>query len=138
MFKVFRILGSILAGFALALLLVIALELFSNVVHPLPADFGHTPEEMCKHVERYPAWVLAVAAAAWVGTAFVSTWVATRLGGIIAGIALSLFLIWAVGFNVWMLPYPVWFEVVAVAGIVIACLLALRQPPRKTPAAQPV
>lgn len=134
MIKIFRILGSILAGFALALLLVIALELFSNVVHPLPADFGHTPEEMCKHVERYPAWVLAVAAAAWVSTAFVSTWVATRLGGIIAGIVLSLFLIWAVGFNVWMLPYPIWFEVVAVLGIASSCLVAIRLPNRRVAA----
>jgi hypothetical protein len=138
MIKVLRILGSILAGFALAFLLVIGVEVFSNVVHPFPTDFGGTPEEVCRHVERYPAWVLAVAAAMWIATAFISTWVATRLGGTIAGIVVSLFLILGVGSNVAMLPYPIWFEVVAVLGIVIACLLAIRQTSRRIPAAQPV
>lgn len=131
MINALRIIGSIVAGFVLALALVIALELFSNVVHPLPADFAGTAEEMCRHVERYPAWVLGVAVAAWVGTAFVSTWLATRLGGKIPGIVLSLFLIWAVVFNVSMLPYPVWFEVVSVLGIVTACLAGIGLPGRR-------
>lgn len=130
MINALRIIGSIVAGFVLAFALVVALELFSSVVHPLPADFAGTGEEMCRHVERYPAWVLGVAAAAWVGTAFVSTWLATRLGGKIPGIVLSLFLIWAVVFNVSMLPYPVWFEVVSVLGIVTACLAGVGLPGR--------
>ncbi len=128
MIKVLRALGSVVVGFVLAFALVIAVELFSAVVHPFPADFSGTPEEMCRHVERYPAWVLAVAAAAWVGTTFVSTWVATRLGGRIAGIILGLFLIWAVGFNVSMLPYPLWFKVSTVVGIPVACLIGIRLP----------
>lgn len=128
MIKVLRVPGSVVVGFVVAFALVIAVELFSAVVHPFPADFSGTPEEMCRHVERYPAWVLAVAAAAWVGTAFVSTWVATRLGGRTAGIILGLFLIWAVGFNVSMLPYPLWFKVSTVVGIPVACLIGIRQP----------
>lgn len=128
MIKLLGVLGSVIAGFVVAFALVIAVELFSAVAHPFPADFTGTPAEMCRHVERYPGWVLAVAAAAWVGTAFVSTWVAARLGGRIAGALLSLFLIWAVGFNVSMLPYPVWFKVVTVIGIPIACLIGIRQP----------
>lgn len=131
MIYVLRVIGSIIAGFALALVLVIALELFSSVVHPLPADFAGTADEMCRHVERYPAWVLAVAAVAWTSTAFVSTWLATRLGGKIPGILLSLFLVWAVVFNVAMLPYPVWFEAVSVLGIVAACLAGIGLPGRR-------
>ncbi len=128
MIKVLRVPGSVVVGFVVAFALVIAVELFSAVVHPFPADFSGTPEEMCRHVERYPAWVLAVAAAAWVGAAFVGTWVATRLGGRTAGIILGLFLIWAVGFNVSMLPYPLWFKVSTVVGIPVACLIGIRQP----------
>ena len=130
MTKVLRLFGSILAGFGLAFALVIAVELFSAIVHPFPSDFGETKEEMCRHVERYPGWVLVVAAAAWTGTAFISTWVATRVGGRIPGIILGLFLIWAVGFNVSMLPYPMWFEVVSVLGIPIACLVGIWLPGR--------
>jgi MFS family permease len=131
MIYVLRVIGSIIAGFALALVLVIALELFSNVVHPLPADFAGTADEMCRHVERYPGWVLVVAAVAWTATAFVSTWLATRLGGKIPGILLSLFLVWAVVFNVAMLPYPVWFKAVSVLGIVAACLAGIGLPGRR-------
>lgn len=128
MIKMLRVLGSVVVGFVLAFALVVAVELFSAVAHPFPADFTGTPQEMCRHVERYPAWVLAVAAAAWVGAAFTSTWVATRLGGRIAGVILGLLLIWAVGFNVSMLPYPLWFEVSTVVGIPFACLIGIRLP----------
>lgn len=128
MIKALRMLGSVVVGFMLAFALVVAVELFSNVVHPFPADFKETHEEICRHVERYPAWVLVVAAAAWIGIAFVSTWVATRLGGRIAGVILGLFLIWAVGFNVSMLPYPLWFEVSTIVGIPFACLIGIRLP----------
>lgn len=50
MINALRIIGSIIAGFVLAFALVIALELFSSVVHPLPADFAGTAKEMCRHV----------------------------------------------------------------------------------------
>ena len=33
--------------------LVIAVEAYSSVVHPLPVDFKGTSEEMCLHVARY-------------------------------------------------------------------------------------
>ena len=60
MFTAFRAVCSILAGVALALVLVIAVELVSAVIHPVPPDFTGTMDEMCKHVERYPHWVLAL------------------------------------------------------------------------------
>jgi len=130
-----RILGSTIVGFAVAFALVIGVEFFGMVFHPFPSDFTHTPEAMCRHVERFPPWVLAVSAAGWIATAFISTWVANRLGGRIAGIIISLFLIWAVGFNVWMLPYPLWFELASVIGITVACLLAIRKPVAAVPSA---
>ena len=45
-----RVIGSIIAGFMLALILVIAIELISAVIHPVPPDFKGTQEEMCQHV----------------------------------------------------------------------------------------
>lgn len=57
--------------------------------------------------------------------------VGNAAGRKIPGIVLSLFLIWAVVFNVSMLPYPVWFEVVSVLGIVTACLAGVGQPGRR-------
>ena len=54
MATVFRSIGAIVAGMLVAFVLVIAVELFSSVVHPLPADFDGSMEQMCEHVARYP------------------------------------------------------------------------------------
>lgn len=112
-------------GLALALVLLIAVEAFSAVVHPFPPGFGQTPgqtpeqqqAELCAHVERYPAWVLAVVVPMWGLAAGLSTALAKRLGGPGAGWVLRLALVAAVLSNVAMLPYPGWFRVLAVAGV---------------------
>jgi hypothetical protein len=72
--------AGVVVGLLVSFALVMGVELFSAVVHPFPADFGGTEEEVCRHVERYPAWVLAVAVPAWAVTALVGTWIAHRIG----------------------------------------------------------
>jgi hypothetical protein len=79
---VLRTLAAVFAGLLVLFILVVAVELFSAVVHPLPEDFGGTKEEMCRHVERYPQWVLAVVVPAWAVAAFASTWTARRIGNL--------------------------------------------------------
>lgn len=76
----------VVAGMALAFVLVIAVELFSAVVHPVPPGSMGTMEEMCQHVARYPDWNLAVVVLAWSATTVVSIWVARRLGNRLAGL----------------------------------------------------
>ena len=66
---------------------------------------------MCRHVENFPNWVLAVVVPAWGFTAFASTWIAQKIGDNFAGATIGLLLLAAVGFNVWILPYPVWFKI---------------------------
>ena len=64
---------AVVFGMALALALVIGVELFSAVVYPIPADLqGNIPE----HVRRYPHWVLGVVVLAWGATSTAATWVA--------------------------------------------------------------
>ena len=110
---------------ALAFVLVIAVELFSAVVHPVPPGFTGTMDEMCQHVARYPDWVLGVVVLAWSATAFVSTWVATRMGNRGAGIAVSLILTIAIVCNVSKLPYAMWFKVVMLSCFPVACYLGV-------------
>ena len=117
----------IVVGMALAFVLVIGVEWFSSIVHPFPAEFKGTMDEMCQHVARYPHWVLAVVVPLWSGTAFLGVWVATKIGRIAAGIVVALLLIAAVVFNVACLPYPVWFKVVMPLGMLGACVLGLRR-----------
>jgi hypothetical protein len=126
------------AGLALAFALVIAVEVFSAVVHPVPPGFTGTIDEVCEHVALYPPWVLGVAALAWSATAFVSTWLATRIGSRSAGIAVILILTIAIVFNVTKLPYAMWFKVVMLICFPVACYLGvMRRGQMSKPVAQP-
>ena len=110
-----RSVGAIVLGLAVALLLVIGLEVFSAVVHPFPADFSGTQDEICAHVANYPGWVLAVVVPAWGVTTWISTWLATRVGTArhpAHGVAVGGVLLLAIVLNMYMLPYPLWFEVI--------------------------
>jgi hypothetical protein len=108
---------------ALALALVVAVELFSSVVHPFPPDFNGNIGE---HVRRYPHWVLGVVVLAWGATSTAATWVASRVGGRLAGIVVALLLAWALIFNLTMLPYATWFKTAMFSAFPIACLLGIR------------
>jgi hypothetical protein len=117
-----RTLLAVLLGMALALVLVIAVEMFGAVVHPFPADFnGNIPD----HVRRYPHWILAVVVLLWGATAAAATWVASRVGNRLAGTVVALLLAWALIFNLAMLPYTLWFKVVMFSVFPIACLLGI-------------
>lgn len=119
-------LAAVVAGLLLAFVLVIAVEAFSAVVHPLPEDFGGTQEEMCQHVERYPSWVLAVVVPAWAATSLVGVWVAQRIGNLLASAIVGLLLLAAVGLNVSMLPYPIWFKVAILIAVPAAIVVGVR------------
>jgi hypothetical protein len=118
-----RTLFAIVAGMALALALVVAVELFGAVVHPIPADFNGNIGE---HVSRYPHWVLGVVVLAWGATSTAATWVASRIANRLAGGVVALLLAWALVFNLTMLPYTMWFKVVMFSVFPVACLLGLR------------
>lgn len=118
---------AIVAGVLLALLLLIAIEAFSAVVHPFPEGFHHTPEEMCRHVERYPPWVLAVVVPMWGATAFLSVLVTRILGNLVSLAIVGALLLAAVVGNVAMLPYPSWFVIASPLAVVFAVAMAGRQ-----------
>ena len=126
-----RTLFAVVVGMALALALVVAVELFSAVVHPIPADFNGN---MGEHVRRYPHWVLGVVVLAWGATSAAATWVASRVGNRLAGSVVALLLAWALIFNLTMLPYTMWFKVVMFSVFPVACLLGIRYGQRLAPA----
>lgn len=129
---VLRSLAAVFLGLFVAFLLLVAVEFFSAVVHPLPKDFGGTTEEMCRHVQKYPQWVLAVVVPAWAVTAFVSTWIARRVGNLYSYIIVGLLLLAALVLNISMLPYPIWFKVanlLVIPAAITAGNLVGRTPP---------
>lgn len=126
MATVLRAMGAIAAGMAVAMILVVAVEFLSLIVHPFPEGFKGTTEEVCRHVERFPAWVLAVAVVAWGGSAFAGTWTAGRLGNRRCALFLGLLLLSALVLNISMLPYPPWFKVGGLIVISMAILCGYR------------
>ncbi len=127
----FVILGTV-AGMALAFVCAIAVEGYSAVVHPIPADFDGSMDQMCAHVARYPHWVLATVVPLWAGTAFAAARVARMIGRVVASLLVATMLFIAVAANVAMLPYPAWFKIVCVAAVFAALYGAvgpLRSPP---------
>ncbi len=120
---VLRTVLGIVVGMALAFVLVIAVEWFGALVHPLPANFDGN---MAAHVRRFPHWVLAVVVLLWSGTAAAATRVASRVGNRVAGIVVALLLAAALVFNLAMLPYTTWFKVVMLCAFPFACLLGIK------------
>jgi hypothetical protein len=121
---------AVVLGMALALALVVGVELFSAVVYPIPADLqGNIPD----HVRTYPHWVLGVAVLAWGATSTAATWVASRVGNRLAGIIVALLLAWALIFNLTALPYTMWFKIVMFGVFPIACLLGITSGTRRPP-----
>lgn len=117
-----RTLFAIGTGMVVAFVLVVAVEWFSAVVHPLPADLeGNIPE----HVRRYPHWILGVVVVAWGSIATAATWIASRLGNRVAGIAVALLLASGLIFNLAMLPYTMWFKVVMLSVFPVACAIGI-------------
>jgi hypothetical protein len=116
----------VVVGMLVTLVLVVAVEAFSAVVHPFPADFGGTPDEMCRHVERYPAWVLAVIVPAWAATALVGVLFARLVGGGRAAAVVGLLVLAGLLLNISMLPYPWWFKAATLVLIPAAIFLGTR------------
>jgi hypothetical protein len=112
--------AGIIAGLALALVLVIAVEGFSAVVHPFPEDFGETVDEMCAHVALYPEWVLAAVVLAWGVTTLLAVWTAGKIGNLYSAAIVGVVLFAMVVLNLAMLPYSTWFKVVMPIAILAA------------------
>lgn len=126
MSRAFRALAAIFIGTLVAFALVVFVELFSSVVHPLPADFKGTEEEMCQHVARYPSWVLAIVVPAWAVTEFAGTWTAKKFGNLFSFAFVGVLLATALVLNISMLPYPLWFKVADLIAIPLAIAAAAR------------
>ena len=106
--------GAIVASLMAAMLLVILVEVVTLHFHPFPDGSDPNDQQfIVEHVAKFPAWVLALAVVGWAVTTFVAAWIATRLGSArhpAHGIAVGLLLFAAAAFNMYLLPYPVWFE----------------------------
>ena len=125
-----RSIGAIFASLIVAMVLIVAVEVVTTIFHPFPAGADTTDHEVVEaHVEKFPPWVLGIAVVGWGVTTFVSAWIATRLGAVrhpAHGIAIGSLLLLAAAFNMFMLPYPVWFELATLLILPLAIFGAVK------------
>ncbi len=131
MTTVLRGVAGVAVGLGLALGLVLAVELYSERVYPMPPEAHESMEAMCAHVASYPHWVLATVVLIWGATGFLSTWVAGRIGGRGAGLAVGGLLMAGLILNLSLLPYTPWFKLLMPVALLAAGLLGLRLGPRR-------
>jgi len=126
---IIRSFGAIIVSVLAALALVAVIEMLTLNFHPFPAGVDTSEQTVINdHVAKFPHWVLAIAAIGWLLTAFVSSWIATRLGANRHpnhGYGVGAFLFLAAAFNLLSLPYPLWFKIVNLLGIPIAIYLGV-------------
>ena len=108
---------AVIAALTLALILLAGVELFVEAVYPLPQGAAATYDEICKHVAAYPTWILVVVIPMWSGIVFGCTFLAKRIGNQTACIVVAAILGVALMANVIMLPYELWFKVVALSTV---------------------
>lgn len=138
-----RSVGSVVAGLIAAFVFLAAAEVVSAIFHPFPPGVDPYDLEACKaHVARYPTWLLAVCTAIWAPAPLAGAWLATRLGSARHsdhGTVVGMILMALAGYNMGMLPYPIWFPIVIVLTFPLATILGIRlaQPPRATQASVP-
>jgi len=125
-----RSVGSVVAGLVVAFVFIALAEVFSSIYHPWPPGADASDMEVCKaHVARYPTWVLAVGAAIWSAAPLSGAWLATRLAPArhsAPGFIVGANLLALAGFNMAMLPYPIWFPIVILLTFPLGTILGVR------------
>jgi len=115
---------AIVLSIAVAIGLFMGVEGVSSILHPWPADFAGTFEEVAHQVKTYPPWVLAFLGGFGYGALMlICTFIATRMGhnrNPWHGYGIGVFLFVIVVFNMTMLPYPVWFWILMFTVLPVA------------------
>jgi hypothetical protein len=119
-----------IAGIVTAGLLVWLVEMLGHSVYPPPADLDFAnPEAMGAYVATLPIGAFLFVGAAWFIATLGGTFVACKIGSakpvIFASIVGGLMLV-ATAFNLVMIPHPLWFSILGVAGILVAAWLGMK------------
>lgn len=138
--KILRPALAAIAGIVVAVVLVMAVEVYSENVYPFPKELDRAKmDDICQHVAKYPDKVLQVVVLMYSGIAFTSTWLAGRLGNLWSAWIVGLLQLAMLTANILMLPYVPWFETACPVAVGVAILLAYRLSRRRkaVPVSQP-
>lgn len=128
-----RIIGGIVAGLAIGLFSIWAIEMIGHLIYPLPAELNiRDPEQIETLIRTMPFGAQAFVVAAWFGGALIGSALAMRIAGrawaawLVAGVVAAAGII-----NILFIPHPVWMQISAVAAPLLGGLLGIHLGRRK-------
>lgn len=117
------VLGAI-AGIALAVLTVMVFDWISHMVYPVPVDLDiSSTAALADHMASAPPGALIIVVAGYFVATFDGTFIACWIGRakpVIFAMVVGILMLVATVSNLIMIPHPMWFNIAAVAGIIIA------------------
>lgn len=125
-----RKLFAVVAGLAVAAILVMLIQKLGHSLYPPPADLDPGDAEFMKgYVANLPWGPFAFVLASYVIATLAGGWVAVKAAGesplVFSGIV-GLFVLAGAITTIVAVPHPTWFTASAIAGIFIAVLLAAK------------
>lgn len=133
-----RTLLGILAGLAVMIVVITAVELLGARLYPPPPGVDiHDPQALAAVITQMPLAALAIVVLAWVLGAFAGGWVAARIAVAhprTAAVVVALGVVAGVVMMMMALPHPLWMGLLGLALPVPVALAAARLArPRATP-----
>lgn len=119
-----------IAGIIIAIALVWLVEMLGHSVYPPPADLDFADADaMRNYIATLPIGAFLFVGGAWFVATLVGTFAACKIGSakpvVFAGVVGGLMLL-ATAANLVMIPHPLWFAVLGVAGVVVAAWLGMK------------
>ena len=132
-----RSVSAVSVSTVVAIVLFMLIEGLGSILYPFPEDFAGTFEEIARHVETCPAWVLALLGGVGYGaTMFICTFIAAYIGhnrNPWHGYGMGGFLFVLVVCNLTQLPFPIWYWVLTFTALPAAAYFGTKFGATNTP-----
>ncbi|HQR17867.1 MAG TPA: hypothetical protein PK948_05835 [Gemmatimonadales bacterium] len=132
-----RSLLGVLAGFVVAVVVIMVVEMVGMKVYPLPAGVDPTdPAALQALMPTLPLGSFLFVLASWLlgtGAGAVVAQRVSKAASRVPGLTLGGLVLAAALYNMWVIPHPTWFVAASVFGI--AAVAALASKPHAAPAA---
>ncbi|MDH3491867.1 MAG: hypothetical protein OEM20_07660 [Gammaproteobacteria bacterium] len=121
--------GAGIAGIAIAIAIVWLIETVGHSVYPPPPNLNFADADaMRAYTSTLPIGAFLFVGGAWFVATLCGTFAACKIGDakplVFAGVVGGLMLI-ATAANLIMIPHPLWFSILGVAGIIVAAWLGM-------------
>ena len=119
-----------IAGVVVALALVWLIEMVGHSVYPPPPNLNFADADVMRdYISKLPIGAFLFVGGAWFVATLCGTFAACKIGTakpiVFAGVVGGLMLIATVA-NLIMIPHPLWFSILGVAGVVVAAWLGMK------------